>query len=189
MKILNYNLANNKKPSQNRLQIFNPSTSEVYATATSLSTGDIDYVYNSAKESQREWSNMTVTKRAHYVRACSDLTIENKDVLSNMLVSEIAKSKSDSLTEVIRTCEYIKYTIEEVYRIDLVAKSREHFYGHGDNKLAITKQIRLGVVLVISPFNYLTNLAVSKIAPALISGNSVVFKPADSDSPRVRIRW
>lgn len=182
MKVLNYNLANNKKPSQNRLQILNPSTSEVYATVPSLSTSDIDYVYNSAKQSQIEWSNMTITKRAHYLRTWSELILQNKDVLSDMLVSEIAKSKSDSLTEIIRTCEYIEYTIEEMYRIDLVAKSSEQFYGQGDNKLAITRQIPLGVVLAISPFNYPINLAVSKIAPALISGNAVVFKPATQGS-------
>ncbi len=182
MKILNYNLAHGKQPNDNRLEIMNPSTSEVYATVPSLSTSDIDYVYDKAKESQIEWANLTITQRAQYLRAWSELILENKDALSDMLVAEIAKSKSDSLTEVIRTSEYIEYTIEEMYRINLVAKSSEQFYGHGDNKLAITKHIPLGTVLAISPFNYPINLAVSKIAPALISGNAVVFKPATQGS-------
>ncbi|MCI03201.1 NADP-dependent glyceraldehyde-3-phosphate dehydrogenase-like [Trifolium medium] len=44
-------------------------------------------------------------------------------------------------------------------------------------KVAIDFQIPLGVILAISPFNYPVNLAVSKIAPALIAGNSIVLKP------------
>jgi glyceraldehyde-3-phosphate dehydrogenase (NADP+) len=44
-------------------------------------------------------------------------------------------------------------------------------------KVAIDFQIPLGVILTISPFNYPVNLAVSKIAPALIAGNSIVPKP------------
>jgi hypothetical protein len=44
-------------------------------------------------------------------------------------------------------------------------------------KVAIDFQIPLGVVLAIPPFNYPVNLAVSKIAPALIAGNSIVLKP------------
>lgn len=45
------------------------------------------------------------------------------------------------------------------------------------NKVPIDFQIPLGVILAIPPFNYPVNLAVSKIAPALIAGNSIVLKP------------
>lgn len=44
-------------------------------------------------------------------------------------------------------------------------------------KVAIDFQIPLGVILAIPPFNYPVNLAVSKIAPALIAGNAIVLKP------------
>lgn len=51
----------------------------------------------------------------------------------------------------------------------------EYFFGNGSN--CIWPQIPLGVILAIPPFNYPVNLAVSKIAPALIAGNSIVLKP------------
>src|SRR5574337_1264389 len=56
--------------------------------------------------------------------------------------------------------------------------SGQNYPGGSKNKIAIIKRIPLGTVLAISPFNYPVNLSVAKIAPALISGNAVVFKPA-----------
>ena len=49
-------------------------------------------------------------------------------------------------------------------------------------KLSIVKREPLGVVLAISPFNYPINLSASKIAPALVAGNTVVLKPATQGS-------
>ena len=49
-------------------------------------------------------------------------------------------------------------------------------------KYQFIKREPLGVVLAISPFNYPVNLAASKIAPAIVAGNTVVFKPATQGS-------
>ncbi len=54
----------------------------------------------------------------------------------------------------------------------------ENFEGGNKSKIAIISREPLGVVLAISPFNYPVNLSVAKIAPALITGNAVIFKPA-----------
>lgn len=182
MKELNYTMANGKLPNKNIIEIIDPSTNKPFATVPALSIEDIDYVYSKAHATQKGWSHLTISERAKYLRTWGKLILDNKDELSDMLVLEIAKSKADSVIEVERSSEYIDYTIEQMYRIDVSAKSSEQYYGHSDNKLAITKRVPLGVVLAISPFNYPINLAISKIAPALISGNTVVFKPATQGS-------
>ncbi len=64
----------------------------------------------------------------------------------------------------------------------MTARSSGQFYNNKANKIAITNRIPLGVVLAISPFNYPINLAISKIAPVLVSGNTIVFKPATQGS-------
>lgn len=56
------------------------------------------------------------------------------------------------------------------------------FPGGSKEKLGIIERILLDIVLAISPFNYPVNLAASKIAPALMAGNSVIFKPATQGS-------
>jgi glyceraldehyde-3-phosphate dehydrogenase (NADP+) len=58
----------------------------------------------------------------------------------------------------------------------------DSFPGAERNKLCMSSKIPLGVVLAIPPFNYPVNLAVSKLAPALIAGNAVVMKPPTQGS-------
>ncbi len=58
----------------------------------------------------------------------------------------------------------------------------DSFPGNSKGKISIVNRVPLGVVLAISPFNYPVNLSGSKIAPALMAGNSVVLKPATQGS-------
>ncbi|KHN12479.1 NADP-dependent glyceraldehyde-3-phosphate dehydrogenase [Glycine soja] len=58
----------------------------------------------------------------------------------------------------------------------------DSFRGNERTKYCLTSKIPLGVVLAIPPFNYPVNLAVSKVAPALIAGNSIVLKPPTQGS-------
>ncbi len=58
----------------------------------------------------------------------------------------------------------------------------DSFQGNSKGKISIVNRVPLGVVLAISPFNYPVNLSGSKIAPALMAGNSVVLKPATQGS-------
>lgn len=53
----------------------------------------------------------------------------------------------------------------------------DSFPGTPRNKICMSSKVSLGVVLCIPPFNYPVNLAVSKVAPALMAGNAVVLKP------------
>ena len=62
------------------------------------------------------------------------------------------------------------------------ALNGENFPGGSRSKLAVVERVPLGVILAISPFNYPVNLAAAKLAPALITGNSVIFKPATQGS-------
>jgi glyceraldehyde-3-phosphate dehydrogenase (NADP+) len=95
-----------------------------------------------------------------------------------MLTLEIAKTTADALSEVDRTAEMIAYFAEEGRRYLGQVVPGDSFPGTGRDKLSLVTREPYGVVLAISPFNYPLNLSASKIAPALITGNAVVFKPA-----------
>ncbi|KAL9377000.1 hypothetical protein Peur_031120 [Populus x canadensis] len=81
--------------------------------------------------------------------------------------------------KVVRSGDLISYTAEEGVRILGEGKFlvSDSFPGNERTKYCLTSKIPLGVVLAIPPFNYPVNLAVSKIGPALIAGNSLVLKP------------
>ncbi|EEF35222.1 NADP-dependent glyceraldehyde-3-phosphate dehydrogenase, putative [Ricinus communis] len=104
---------------------------------------------------------------------------EHKAPIAECLVKEIAKPAKDAFSEVVRFGDLISYTAEEGVRILGEGKFlvSDSFSGNERTKYCLTSEISLGVILAIPPFNYSVNLAVSKIGPALIAGNSLVLKP------------
>ncbi len=182
MNKLEYLVAGEKVDFQDYVTIKNATNNEDYMMVPSLSRDDIDKIYQVAKVSGKKWAKLTISERAEYLKKWAELLLANKEELAEIMTNEIAKSYNDAITEVIRTAEIINYTIEEMYRIDINGASSEQYYGGNKGKIAITKRVPVGVVLAISPFNYPVNLAVAKIAPALVSGNTVIFKPATQGS-------
>ena len=82
----------------------------------------------------------------------------------------------------MRTADLIRYAAEEGLRITGQAMEGGGFEAASKNKLAVVRREPVGVVLAIAPFNYPVNLSGSKIAPALIAGNVVMFKPPTQGS-------
>ena len=97
-------------------------------------------------------------------------------------MKEVGKAYQDAIKEVERTADLIHYTVEEAIHLSGESLNGEHFPGGSRSKLAVIERVPLGVVLAISPFNYPVNLAAAKLAPALITGNTVIFKPATQGS-------
>ncbi|SYV95704.1 NADP-dependent glyceraldehyde-3-phosphate dehydrogenase, partial [Mycoplasma putrefaciens] len=96
------------------------------------------------------------------------------------MMSEIAKSYKDCLTEVIRSIEYIDQTFIEARNLKTLIIDASK-YG-AKNKIGTFIRVAKGVGVAISPFNYPINLSLAKIIPALVTGNSIVFKPATQGS-------
>ena len=160
---------------ETQLEILSPIDNSTIGTVASLSKGDIDKAFDSASASFKTWKNETPEVRISYLEKFCKKMDEKKTELAEIMLSEIDKSMSDSIVEIERTIEYIKETISSYKNIGI--KTMEV-----GNKVNNIHRLPLGVVLAISPFNYPVNLAMSKIAPALISGNTIVFKPATNGS-------
>lgn len=119
------------------------------------------------------WPTMTVAQRIKHMEKFILLMKEMKDEVVNLIMWEIGKSFKDSVKEFDRTVQYIVDTIEAVK--DLDRKSSRFEIEEG-----VIGQIRrspLGVVLCMGPFNYPLNETFATLIPALITGNTVVFKP------------
>ncbi|AGR41483.1 NADP-dependent glyceraldehyde-3-phosphate dehydrogenase [Spiroplasma taiwanense] len=162
------------------LEIMNPTTLEIAGKVSALSAKDIDNAFKYARLSQEAWEAKHLLDRINILKKFKDLIVENKNEIAQIMTEEIAKSLKDSLNEVERTIEIIDYTFEEAKRIDPHSQTGE---GMGaKNKIGVFSRVAKGVILAISPFNYPFNLAFAKIIPALVMGNTVVFKPATAGS-------
>jgi len=120
-----------------------------------------------------EWPTMSVADRIGCVDKFTQRIIQKKDEVVKLLMWEIGKSHADSVKEFDRTVEYIYATIDSLK--DLDRQSSKFSIEQG-----IVAQIRrspLGVVLCMGPFNYPLNETFTTLIPALIMGNTLLFKP------------
>lgn len=120
-----------------------------------------------------DWPTMTVSDRIKHVEQFTGKMIEQKDIIVKLIMWEIGKSFADSTKEFDRTVEYIYATIDSLKHLDRDSSGFEIVDG-------IAAQIRrspLGVVLCMGPFNYPLNETFTTLIPALIMGNTILFKP------------
>ena len=121
-----------------------------------------------------EWPTMSVENRIKCLETFVSKMKEKRKEVVNILMWEICKSYADSCKEFDRTVEYITDTINAVKELD---RSSSRF----TIEQGIIGQIRrapLGVVLCMGPFNYPLNETFTTLIPALIMGNTTIFKPA-----------
>ncbi|PPE05441.1 NADP-dependent glyceraldehyde-3-phosphate dehydrogenase [Williamsoniiplasma lucivorax] len=162
------------------VEILNPTSLTIAGVVPALSAEDIKNAYQAAKNAQKSWEHLQLLERIKILNQWRDLIWKNKEELATIIMHEVAKAYKDALSEVERTIEYIDYTFQEAMRLEPMALTGA---GMGvKNKYGIFERVAKGVGLAISPFNYPINLALAKIAPALVMGNTLVFKPATAGS-------
>ena len=162
------------------IAIVSPYLKTSIGSVQALTQDEVNQCIQSAKAAQPDWSLMSIYDRAHYLHAWADGLL--KEELATIMMKEVGKAYQDAIKEVERTADLIHYTVEEAIHLSGESLNGEHFPGGSRSKLAVIERVPLGVVLAISPFNYPVNLAAAKLAPALITGNTVIFKPATQGS-------
>ena len=164
------------------LPIGSPVDGSLVGEVPALAKEDIDEVFQRAQVAHRGWCQTPLEERAQCLHRTAQLLEENCDTLVAILMREIAKARKDARDEVTRSAQYIHFTAEEGRRLKGDMILGDSFAPANRNKMALVHRVSLGVVLAIPPYNYPVNLAVSKMAPALIAGNAVVLKPPTQGS-------
>lgn len=121
-----------------------------------------------------EWPMMKVADRIHHVEMFLTRMREKRQEVVNLLMWEIGKSLKDSEKEFDRTCDYIVDTINALKDLD----RRSSGFVQEQGIMGQIRRVPLGVALCMGPYNYPLNETFTTLFPALIMGNTVVFKPA-----------
>lgn len=158
-------------------EIISPVTGEVLGKIQQVTHGEADQAILRAKKAQAKWQEIPMIERAKYLHLASDWIRHNEHYLATLLISEIGKTVAEAKDEILRSADMIDYFASDGLNLRGEELSGEAFPGYDQTKMAIIERVPLGLVLAIAPFNYPVNLSVSKIAPALITGNAVIFKP------------
>ena len=129
---------------------------------------------NAFKRGQGEWPTMKVKDRIKCMRVFVEKMKLSRDRIVELLMWEIGKNKVDSEKEFDRTVEYIYDTIEAYKDLDRNSanfKKNSGIHAH-------IRRGPLGVILCLGPYNYPLNETFCLLVPAIIMGNTAVFKPA-----------
>ncbi|WP_054739039.1 NADP-dependent glyceraldehyde-3-phosphate dehydrogenase [Cellulosilyticum ruminicola] len=164
------------------IDIKSPLTDEVIGKVPAMSREDVDEIIQRAKNGFKIWRDKPLHERVEYLYKVAELLLEHEVELTSLLIKEVGKDQKSAKSEVVRTADLIKFTADTAKNMHGQNINADSFPGGNKGKFAIIKHVPIGVVLAVSPFNYPVNLAASKIAPALVSGNAVVFKPATQGS-------
>ncbi|HHA7603583.1 TPA: NADP-dependent glyceraldehyde-3-phosphate dehydrogenase [Streptococcus pneumoniae] len=177
------NLVNGKwKSSEQEITIYSPINQEELGTVPAMTQTEADEAMQAARAALPAWRALSAVKRAAYLHKTAAILERDKGEIGTILAKEVAKGIKAAIGEVVRTADLIRYAAEEGLRITGQAMEGGGFEAASKNKLAVVRREPVGIVLAIAPFNYPVNLSASKIAPALIAGNVVMFKPPTQGS-------
>ncbi len=160
-----------------RTSIFSPIDNSIIGDLQVVNTAEIDTVLDTAKRAQKAWEATPLNTRVKIVHLAADWIRHHEVYLTELLAREIGKTASEAKSEIVRTADLISYFADEAQSLRGETIDSDNFPGYDKGRIAIIERVAHGVVLAIAPFNYPVNLSASKIAPALLMGNSVVFKP------------
>jgi acyl-CoA reductase-like NAD-dependent aldehyde dehydrogenase len=165
------------------LPVTNPADGRVFTEVASATAGDVDAAVASAREAFGDWAALAVSKRGELLAKAAAHAHEHLDELAPLLTREQGKTLRDSRIELNRAVETLEHYA------GLSKALRGSFAPHldpGTDGLVLRRP--LGVVAAIVPWNFPTTLLCNKLGPALIAGNTVVAKPADT-TPLTTLRF
>lgn len=135
---------------------------------------DMDAAIEAAKAAFDGWRRVPAPKRGQYVAVAMAKMIERKEELARALTAEEGKNLNEARGEVQKSINVMEFMIGESRRM-----SGKTIPSEMPKTFAYTVRAPLGVVGLITPWNFPVCIPVWKIAPALVAGNTIVFKPSE----------
>src|ERR671932_1016827 len=160
-----------------------PATGETLGVFPKSGAEDVDRAVAAAKEAFEEWRLVPAPKRGEILYRFAQLLIEHKDELTDLMTREMGKVKVEAGGDVQEAIDMSYYMAGEGRRLFGQTTPSEL-----RDKFNMSVRMPIGVVGVITPWNFPIAIPSWKIAPALVCGNTVVFKPA-TDTPALGERF
>lgn len=141
------------------IKITSPYLYEDIGKIQAITTEEVDQAIHFAHKAQKAWAESSLQERAKFLYKWADELVNMQDEIAEIIMKEVGKSLKDAKNEVVRTADFIRYTVEEAMHMHGESMKGDSFPGGSKSKIAIVERVPLGVVLAIPPFNYPVNLA------------------------------
>lgn len=161
-----------------RFENRNPANwSEIIGTFPSSDSNDVQQAVESARSAYDEWRLVPAPKRGELLKAVGDIMTDRKEEIARLMTREMGKTLDETRGDMQEGIDTAYYAASEGRRL----------FGYNTpselpSKANLSFRMPVGVAGIISPWNFPMAIPTWKIFPALVCGNTVVFKPA-SDTP------
>jgi alpha-ketoglutaric semialdehyde dehydrogenase len=161
----------------------NPATGELVGVFPKSTVEDTDRAVEAAKEAYESWRLVPAPKRAEILFRVAQAFVEHKDELTELMVQEMGKVRAEAGGDVQEAIDMTYYMAGEGRRMFGQTTPSEM-----PDKFQMSVRLPVGVVGAITPWNFPIAIPSWKIAPGLVCGDTVVFKPA-TDTPALAERF
>ena len=165
------------------IDVTNPATGEKLGTVPNCGAAETDRAIAAAGAAFREFSQTDLTYRVGLLQQLFSALMDNQEALAQLLTAEQGKPLAEARGEIGICAAYVRWFAEEIRR----AKGEIVPAPMNDRRLLVTRH-PVGVVGMITPWNFPSSMLARKIAPALAAGCTVVAKPATA-TPYSGLAW
>ena len=161
-----------------KLESFNPATGELVGSVETITPDEVERVAAEVAEVQPFWGELSLADRGRYLRRAADVLVDEVDEVANLLTREQGKPITESYTmEVVPTIDVLRWCAANGPKIlaDEPLAMKQALFATKKAKLTYEP---VGVIGVISPWNYPWSIPFDEVVIALAAGNGVVLKPA-----------
>jgi succinate-semialdehyde dehydrogenase/glutarate-semialdehyde dehydrogenase len=155
------------------IDVLDPSTGAPIAAVASGTPADAVAAVEAAAAAQPSWAARPPRERSEILRECWRLMHERADVLAALITAEQGKPLAEARGEIDYAAEFFRWNAEETVRIS----GRLGTTPSGASRVMVTHP-PVGVVVMVTPWNFPAAMITRKVAPALGAGNASVIKPA-----------
>ncbi len=160
-----------------QFETINPATGEVLAKLPDMDRADVRKAVDQARGAFNHWGSLKISQRCDYLREVRQNIVRSTDEIMDLICSETGKPPTEALlNEILVASELIEFYLKEAPRALSPTRTSP---GMLMNKKAYKLYKPLGVVGVISPWNYPFTLTMTPVVTALFAGNTVVLKPSE----------
>ncbi|MFI8335138.1 aldehyde dehydrogenase [Pseudomonas taetrolens] len=167
-------IANAFVASEQHIEVRNPANARLLARVPQASEEQVEAAITAARRAQKGWAARPAIERAGYLRKIATKVRDNAERLAHIITAEQGKVLSLARVEVNFTADYLDYMAEWARRLEGEVLTSDRA---GESIFLLRKP--LGVVAGILPWNFPFFLIARKMAPALITGNTIVIKPSE----------
>lgn len=157
-------------PGEAMMDVVNPATGQPFASAPDCTAAQLDDAVASARAAFKTWRATPIEERQALVAKCGEALIAHAEEMARLFTREQGRPVDGAMQEIQGAGVWMQAVAQMTPPV--------HVSEDSDAQFIETRYVPLGVVCAIAPWNFPVNLAMWKVAPALVAGNTMVLKPS-----------